>query len=181
MKGFTKGKGKGKKFIPTSNKKQGLKVSDIKKHQHEDDRIGKTLPLTRRKGNLDKGDNLYDKYLEMFGKDQDWRLGGGFGQALKNNDLPDAVSRADKENLERLSKLTGLSKEKLEQMVQDEYHGSRNKTSLDDSEIQELEAKEKKLSNYLEHARTQEIPISKKETELFNIRKRLGMNPTWGE
>jgi len=41
--------------------------------------------------------------------------------------------------------------------------------------------KEKKLSNYLEHARTQEIPISKKETQLFNLRKKLGMNPTWGE
>ncbi len=30
MKGFTKGKGKGKKFIPTNNKKKGLKKSDVK-------------------------------------------------------------------------------------------------------------------------------------------------------
>ncbi len=53
MKGFTKGKGKGKKFIPTNNKKIGLKKSDIIQHQFADDRIGRTLPLVRRKETLD--------------------------------------------------------------------------------------------------------------------------------
>ncbi len=58
MKGFTKGKGKGKKFIPTTNKKKGLKKADIE-HQFADDRIGRTLPLVRRKETLDK-ENLFE-------------------------------------------------------------------------------------------------------------------------
>ncbi len=41
MKGFTKGKGKGKKFIPTSRKKSGLKKSDIiRKKDSQRDPLG---------------------------------------------------------------------------------------------------------------------------------------------
>ena len=52
MKGFTKGKGKGKKFIPTTNKKKGLKKSDVKKKGSS--WVG-TLPST------DKNKSLRDK------------------------------------------------------------------------------------------------------------------------
>jgi len=59
MKGFTKGKGSGKKFIPTTNKKKGLKKSDILGHGHSEDSVGRTLPPTRRKESLDK-ENLFE-------------------------------------------------------------------------------------------------------------------------
>jgi len=46
LKGFTKDG----KFRPTGNRnKSSLKKSDIKEHQFADDRIGRTLPITRKK------------------------------------------------------------------------------------------------------------------------------------
>jgi len=51
LKGFTKGKGKGKKFIPTSRKKKGLKKSDIQSERKE--LLYKYLQQNRRKQSLD--------------------------------------------------------------------------------------------------------------------------------
>ena len=50
MKGFTKGKGVGKKFIPTSRKKQGLKKSDVSKYEYtKPNPMNFGLPLKIRK------------------------------------------------------------------------------------------------------------------------------------
>ncbi len=52
MKGFTKGKGKGKKFIPTSRKKSALSKSDIGKRELT---VRKYIPIDeRKKQTLDK-------------------------------------------------------------------------------------------------------------------------------
>jgi len=73
MKGYTKGKGKGKKFIPTIRKKSALKKSDLE-HQHKDDRIGKTLPIIRRKQTLDTDLTEKQKTIlkEWVSKNKDW-------------------------------------------------------------------------------------------------------------
>lgn len=62
MKGFKKNG----KFIPTeTRKKSSLTKSDVKKHQFEDDRIGKTLPISRRKESLDERKPQKEPYSQV--------------------------------------------------------------------------------------------------------------------
>ena len=73
MKGFTKGKGKGKKFIPTSKKKSSLSKSDIKPRELT---VKKYIPIDERKKqslecpecNSVKIHKNKDKGTEGFGK-----------------------------------------------------------------------------------------------------------------
>ena len=59
-------------------------------------------------------EGLYEQYIERYGESESWRLGGGFGDALRNDDLKDAWQRADLGNRDRLLELSGLTKEDLE-------------------------------------------------------------------
>jgi len=56
-----------------------------------------------------------------------------------------------------------------DQDLKSPYLHSIKKVSADDVE------KMNKLENYLKHARTQEIPISKKEDQLLRMKKKLGL------
>ena len=50
-------------------------------------------------------EGLYEKYLELFGKKERWRLGGSFGDALKAGNIDDAMDHADDTNKQRLKLL----------------------------------------------------------------------------
>jgi hypothetical protein len=65
MKGFKKDG----KFRPTENRKKSSLTKDDIKHQHSDDRIGKTLPLTRKKVDTDNPQNC--KYGNCIKKGKD--------------------------------------------------------------------------------------------------------------
>jgi hypothetical protein len=47
---------------------------------------------------------------------------------------------------------------------------------MKDSNRKAMFAKARKLENFLEHARTQEVPISRKEDQLIRLKKKLGEN-----
>ena len=47
--------------------------------------------------------------------------------------------------------------------------------TLSDASRKAMFVKMKKLENFLEHARTQEVPISKKEDQLLLLKSKLGM------
>ena len=66
------------------------------------------------------GEGLYEDYIQMFPEDE-WRTGGGFGHALKENDLVKAYQRADLGNRERLEKITGKSRYELERIAYESY------------------------------------------------------------
>jgi len=65
-------------------------------------------------------EGLYEDYIQMFPEDE-WRTGGGFGQALKDNDLVKAYQRADLGNRDRLEKITGKSRYELERIAYESY------------------------------------------------------------
>ncbi len=63
MKGFTKGKGKGRKFIPTTNKKQALSRSDIGKRELT---VRKYVPIDeRKKQSIDKEEISYSEWMKL--------------------------------------------------------------------------------------------------------------------
>jgi hypothetical protein len=68
----------------------------------------------------DASEGLYEDYIQMFPEDE-WRTGGGFGQALKDNDLVKAYRRADLGNRDRLEKITGNSRYELERIAYESY------------------------------------------------------------
>jgi len=113
LKGFTKGKGKGKKFIPTTNKKKGLKISDLKnqkstktKPKHDNYIVkpdGSYVDLKRSKQTVDpeedgseitdyfrlknpqtKGDEDDHKVVCRLCGDESTDLGKGFGELEKH-------------------------------------------------------------------------------------------------
>ena len=108
----------------------GAKVSEADLSQHMKDMHGSKLGEARYKTyktehNLLITENdsnakdtavegLYEQYIERYGESESWRLGGGFGDALRNDDLKDAWQRADLGNRDRLLELSGLTKEDLE-------------------------------------------------------------------
>ena len=47
--------------------------------------------------------------------------------------------------------------------------------TLSDASRKAMFVKMKKLENFLEHARTQEVPISKKEDQLLRLKAKLGL------
>ena len=47
-------------------------------------------------------EGLYEKYLQLYGKKERWRLGGSFGDALKDGNIDDAMAHADDTNKQRL-------------------------------------------------------------------------------
>ena len=47
-------------------------------------------------------EGLYEKYLQLYGKKERWRLGGSFGDALKAGNIDDAMAHADDTNKQRL-------------------------------------------------------------------------------
>jgi len=62
MKGFTKGKGKGKKFIPTTSKKGTLCKKDLQKNQSKV--VGNNNELMRKKQSLDRFDPIKREMMD---------------------------------------------------------------------------------------------------------------------
>ena len=50
-------------------------------------------------------EGLYEKYIQLYGKKERWRLGGSFGDALKAGNIDDAMAHADDTNKQRLKVL----------------------------------------------------------------------------
>jgi len=116
MKGFTKGKGKGRKFIPTSRKKQALSSQDIKKTNFGISPQG-TIGLKTRKPKEVLKFNKQTKELERIHneiekaiKSNDWEeLNKAFEfsmtQYYQNGEEPDDYDIPDKNDKLPLSKL----------------------------------------------------------------------------
>jgi hypothetical protein len=75
-------------------------------------------------------EGLYEDYIKMFPEDE-WRVGGGFGQALKDNDLATAFQRADFGNRDRLEKITGKSRDELQRIAYGESYASEANNTFD--------------------------------------------------
>ncbi len=117
MKGFTKGKGSGKKFIPTTNKKKGLKKSDIdtgSKFTPSPERVAQMKKSTRERlrnqangfGSETRKKQSFDKLPEDFSfKD------------LLNRDKPHNWSDAD---INHHAKKHELEARKLAEEISDE-------------------------------------------------------------
>jgi len=125
MKGFTKGKGKGAKFIPT-NKKKGLKKSDIRKKETLG--VKEVNSILRTKQSLDDKNTLTDSDFRAL--DQELQDAKEITLAMDNGQLPSHIKSQVDAIVEKISHVRI-------QINQKGLHGTdnRDKETLDESQL----------------------------------------------
>jgi hypothetical protein len=153
----------------------GAKVSEADLSQHMKDMHGSKLGETRYKTyktehNLFITENdsnakdtavegLYEQYIERYGESESWRLGGGFGEALRNDDLKDAWQRADLGNRDRLLELSGLTKEDLEVIAYGDESMKMDGYEMEDFYSSEEDEDDVKVSLNVNDGTLSDVPI----------------------
>ena len=153
----------------------GAKVSEADLSQHMKDMHGSKLGEARYKTyktehNLLITENdsnakdtavegLYEQYIERYGESESWRLGGGFGDALRNDDLKDAWQRADLGNRDRLLELSGLTKEDLEVLAYGNESVRMDGYEMEDFYSSEEDEDDVKVSLNVNDGTLSDVPI----------------------
>ncbi len=145
MKGFTKGKGEGKKFIPTEHKPKGVSKEKIAK-------VGKSSRIDNTKLLAKKTNNLITKEKAQSLSDTDLNRSIDFVNRIFSNQTQHLESNGGKFD----SSVTEDQHEKtldtlnmLIELQQQRKSGGRNMTNLDESENREKRSLDDDSKEYL--------------------------------
>jgi len=183
MKGFTKGKGKGKKFIPTSRKKSALSKNDcvsrkIPKLRHEGKSQKQSIVIaesicSRKKQTLDNQnieeiwDNANDEKRERLLKNAYADL--DFPSKIEDHPSPNLTQRDQLDSIIMMhsktdwAKMSPMVKKRLENLVS----WKREKKTLDDSKPSWAERKVKEFTDYV----NSQYPNVPKEQGVMGVRE----------